>query len=326
MSLLLLGGGLPRIPLIRPGLISPRLSFARAQTGGATSSYIAADGTTIVSDVPADRPRFNGPSLRALIEGQRTNVLVNSATLSTQSVSVTAGTYTLSFRGTGSVTLSGAGSGTLAGSGATTRVQLAVTVTTGTLTLTVTGSVTTAQLEVGPFASSYIPTDATAKTRGADLVSASLAALGIPASGACTLLWSGKIGRVASGQFQTVAHIDDGSANNRALLRNDNTSLTLWRVTGGAASSAVIGPISSDTMFRCGMSLDGSGRVAASLDGGSVSAVTGAPTSGFTMLRAGTDNAGLQALFGDVGRLDLIPCAISDTRLQAEVAAMPLLY
>ena len=31
MSLLLLSSGLPRIPLIRPGWISPLLSFARAQ-------------------------------------------------------------------------------------------------------------------------------------------------------------------------------------------------------------------------------------------------------------------------------------------------------
>ncbi len=75
------------------------------------------------------------------------NLLLNTATLSTQSVTTAAIRYVLSFKGTGSVALSGAYTGSLAGTGASNRVALAFTSTAASLTLTVTGTVTEAQLE-----------------------------------------------------------------------------------------------------------------------------------------------------------------------------------
>ena len=72
MSLLLLSSGLPRIPLIRPGWISPLLSFARAQLAGVESTYY--DGTQWRT-AAADMPRFV-PGLQ--LEGQRTNAIRNS--------------------------------------------------------------------------------------------------------------------------------------------------------------------------------------------------------------------------------------------------------
>jgi hypothetical protein len=76
------------------------------------------------------------------------NMLLNSATLSTQSVSTAGGlTNILSFRGTGSVTLSGSATGTLAGTGLNNRVSLVVNPSAGSLTLTVSGQVLDAQLE-----------------------------------------------------------------------------------------------------------------------------------------------------------------------------------
>ena len=75
------------------------------------------------------------------------NILLNSATLSTQSVTTTPNYYILSFQGTGSVTLSGTSTGTTNGTGVGNRVYTRFKPTAGTLTLTVTGSVTSAQLE-----------------------------------------------------------------------------------------------------------------------------------------------------------------------------------
>lgn len=76
------------------------------------------------------------------------NILLNSATLATQTVSVvSASTKILSFTGTGSVTLSGAATGTLAGTGANNRVWLVITPSTTSLTCTVSGDVRMAQLE-----------------------------------------------------------------------------------------------------------------------------------------------------------------------------------
>jgi hypothetical protein len=80
----------------------------------------------------------------------RVNELLGSATLATQSVTVTAAQRTLSFTGTGTVTLSGVSTaGPLVGTGVSDRVSLTFTPTAGTLTLTVSGSVTAAQLQLG---------------------------------------------------------------------------------------------------------------------------------------------------------------------------------
>jgi len=78
------------------------------------------------------------------------NLLLNSATLSTQTVTtgLQAGvSVILSFSGTGSVAISGGYTGSLAGTGVSDRVSLKFTTTTNSLTFTVTGSVTSAQLE-----------------------------------------------------------------------------------------------------------------------------------------------------------------------------------
>ena len=106
-----------------------------------------------------------------LNEPQRTNLLLNSATLSTQNVAVSAQEYTLSFYGTGTVTLTAASTaGPLVGTGAyPNRVTLTFTPSAGILTVTVSGSVTNAQLEAGSTASSWIPTTGTSATRAADV-------------------------------------------------------------------------------------------------------------------------------------------------------------
>jgi hypothetical protein len=85
------------------------------------------------------------PVLRA-----RYNLLLNSATLSTQNVTTQATNYTLRFEGTGSVVLSGTGSGTF-----TTGVNT-FTATAGTLTLTVTGTVSNADLRPTSQANGFV--------------------------------------------------------------------------------------------------------------------------------------------------------------------------
>ena len=320
-------GGLPVIPLIRPGWISPRLSFSRAQFTDIDASHIGADNSTLAFDA-ADAARFSGAAGRLTIEGQRTNALSATETLSTQSVIVTATAYTLSFWGTGSVTLSGAATGTLAGTGAANRVTQTFTPSAGTLTLTVTGTVNYAQLEQGTFASTYIRKATGAATRGADLVTASLASLGIPPSGACTMLWSGVKPQfaAASGATQSIIQLDDGTGTNRFMLRNPTPTsvVTVNRVTAGSvAGDASVGTPSAGVAFAAGLTIDGAGRLAASFNGAAVGVRIGGPTSGLTTLRVGTDISGASALFGDTGYLDVIPRPVDDATLQRLVAAFP---
>jgi hypothetical protein len=154
--------------------LDPRVTFTRSDN---TATVINSAGTIV--SVNADTPRFNfNPSTLVcnglLIEQQRTNLLLNSlidgTSLGTQSVTVTAVEHTLSFYGTGTVVLSGVHSATVNGSGAyPTRTTLTFTPSAGSLTLTVTGTVQFANLEVGSFATSFVPTDGTTKTRENDI-------------------------------------------------------------------------------------------------------------------------------------------------------------
>lgn len=169
-------------PAIRPALdlnfagsriVDPRITFSRSGTGNVASYF---DEKGVMRFAPPNVPRidFNpvtGECIGLLMEEQRTNLLLNSATLSTQNVTVSAATYTISFYGTGTINLSNAASETLVGLGATDRVQLTFTAIAGTLTVTVSGSCTEAQLEVGPQASTYIPTTSAQVTRSADAMS-----------------------------------------------------------------------------------------------------------------------------------------------------------
>lgn len=150
----------------------PNISFTRASA----ANYFNSAG--VLTSAAINEPRFDHDpvtleSKGLLVELSRTNLLLNSVSLSTQSVVVTAVAHTLSFYGTGTITLSGASTdGPLVGSGAfPTRSTLTFTPTVGALILTVTGTVEYAQLEVGSFASSYITTPGPSATRSSDLPS-----------------------------------------------------------------------------------------------------------------------------------------------------------
>lgn len=153
---------------------SPSSSFPTGWSFSRTGAGTALTSAGVIVPFATGVPRITDRGL--LVEGARTNLLLNSATLVTQSVTVTAVAHTLSFYGTGAVTLSGTSTaGPLVGTGAGNRVTLTFTPTAGTLTLTVTGSVTMAQLEIGSFATSPIITTGAAATRSLDVAENALA-------------------------------------------------------------------------------------------------------------------------------------------------------
>jgi len=172
-----------------------------------------------------------------LIEEQRSNLLLNSATLSTQVVTVAATAHTLSFYGTGTIVLSGASTGTVVGTGAyPARTTLTFTPTVGVLTLTVTGSVTMAQLEAGAFATSYIPTVASQVTRAAD--SASMI-------GNNFARWYNQTEGTVFSSTQTLAaggekynwEISDGTVNNRFASLGQAGNQDFYVITGGVVQA-----------------------------------------------------------------------------------------
>lgn len=156
--------------IVRPLTIASTGSFTRATVG----TYFDRLGALQTAAINVARFSFNPASLASgpvlLLEPAATNILLGSATLATQSVTVTATPYILSFYGLGNITLSGAATGTITGSSTTgVRTTLAFTPTAGTLTLTVSGPCTLAQLETGTRATSYIATTVSSVTRSADV-------------------------------------------------------------------------------------------------------------------------------------------------------------
>jgi hypothetical protein len=151
-----------------------------SRSGPAT--IFAADGTlqTIGENVPRfEHDPATGLCLGLLLEEARTNLILNSAAPASQTVTVAARAYALSFYGTGSIVLSGAHSATLAGTAAfPSRSSLVFTPSAGSLTLTITGTVQFANLEAGAstvhsWPSSWIPTAGETATRGRDIATIS---------------------------------------------------------------------------------------------------------------------------------------------------------
>ena len=86
----------------------------------------------------------------------------------------------------------------------------------------------------------------------------------------------------------------------------------------GHYAYADIGTISANTNSQVVLSLDGAGTIKACEDGGTVSTLTGAATSGFTTLVLGNDVSGNSALFGTIGTQSVyLGASVTDTQLQS---------
>lgn len=186
------------------------------------------------------------------------------------------------------------------------------------------------QIEVGAFASTPIlPAIGTpaAATRGEDSISATLTSLGIPASGDCTLLWSGVVQAAAPvNANQTMLHVDSGTNTNRYFLRvaAGASGVQVGRSNVGVTvSSPTIAAMVAGAPFRAGMTIS-NGRAAGSVNGSALQEVTGGVTSGLTVFRVGTDASNAAALFGETLTVRLLRGAVSDQQLRALVAALPV--
>jgi hypothetical protein len=158
-------------------VVSPVVSSGYAPYTRAGTAYYVSEAGAMTAAAP-DVVRFDwtgGEFRGALVEPAATNLLLNSVTLVTQTVAVSAGqTYTLSFFGFGWVQMSGASVQLLNGVGGSPgiggRASLTFTASSNSLTLTVSLTVTYAQLELGSAATSYILTTTAAATRAACVV------------------------------------------------------------------------------------------------------------------------------------------------------------
>jgi hypothetical protein len=140
-------------------------------TRATSATRVNANGVieTVGANVPLiDHTGGGCPTI--LVQPQRTNSLLNSATVANQTIITGAVAYTLSFYGSGTITLSGTHTATVVGLG-TARKTYTFTPTAGNLVLTVSGTCTNGQLEAGSYATSEIPTTSAIVTRNADVIS-----------------------------------------------------------------------------------------------------------------------------------------------------------
>lgn len=289
---------LPRLALdFTTALLDPRITFTRS---GDTATVTNSSG--VIVGVNADLPRFDyDPTTLVckglLIEEARTNELLNSlidgTSLSTQLVTVTAAARTLSFYGTGEIVLSGAHSATVTGTGAyPSRKTLTFTPSAGALTLTVTGTVQFAQLEIGSFATSFIPTGIMALTRNADV--ATMTGTNFSDWFNATegsFVFECSASAIASTTF--IASINDGTTSERIRFLASSGSQVIV-VDGGAQQSSIdAGAFVANTNGKiCGAYKQNS--FAAAIDGGAFVETTSGNLPTVTQMAIGNNNSGGQ--------------------------------
>ena len=237
---------LPRLALdFTTASLDARITFTRS---GNTATVTNSSG--VIAAINADLPRFDyDPTTLVckglLIEEARTNLLTTSkidgTVLVTQIVATTAVAHTLSFYGTGSIVLSGTSVATVTGTGAyPSRKTLTFTPTVGALTLTVSGTVQYAQLEIGGFATSFIPTTI-ATTRNAD--NASMTGTNFSSwynATANTFFAQWSSFSVGAGTNPMVFTVSDGTTNNLSQLYINGSTSIVWNVRSGAADSCAL--------------------------------------------------------------------------------------
>ena len=201
-------------------------------TGGVAGATVTRGDGTIASFAAANTPRVAAPS-------SVTNLILNSATFGTQTITVVSGvTYTLSGYGTaaGVLTCSGASTATLTGTGATNRVSTTFTATTGSLTITLTsGTWTSSQLDISPVARTYVATTGAVVT--ADDYTAVRGNLWLNSSGTQTIT-------TVAGQKYTVSV---GSAGGTVTLSGGGSGVASFGapVTFTATTTSVTGTVAS---------------------------------------------------------------------------------
>jgi len=223
------------------------LAFQRATT----TTRIDSNGN--IEDVDINVPVIDWTSGIPMLSlnPSRTNLFLNSLNLPTQSVTVSAQAYTVSFWGTGTIDFTGAYVGSLVGTGDNDRVSITFTPTAGSLNCTVSGTVNRAQIESGLFASRYIPTTSGTVTRAADIINAKTGISNLIGQTEGTLYWEGS--SIVDNTNKVLFGINDGTANNRVSVRiNTSNFIQLIVAFGGSTVANIIRSeaIVSDQIYK----------------------------------------------------------------------------
>ena len=171
-----------------------------------------------------------------------------------------------------------------------------------------------AQLEVGAFPTSYIPTTTAALTRSADVCSIT--------GGDFTSLYNATEGTIlanastpASGD-RTVLSTDDNTANEMTRLRTEGTN-PFFKVTDGGSDVVAIdaGTVTANTTFKLAAAYE-INNFAASINGGAVVADTSGTIPTVDRMRIGAGQGG-NTMCGHIARIQYFRKRLPDAKLQS---------
>jgi len=285
-----------------------------------TSVSTRVNSSGVVQDITNQVPPLDysggATSPCLLFEPSRTNFLLNSVSLSTQSVTTTATTYSLSFYGTGTITLSGTYSGSLVGTGASNRVSLTFTATAGTLTLTVSGTCANAQLESSLYPTSYILTTTSTRTRSGYTASKTSIPTLIGQTQGVLFLESATLFNDLTTRQVTISN---GTVSNRIALYYSNASNTISvsMTSGGTTIISSIDYVIADTTQFAKIAVRYSNTLGVSLWVNGVNRASSvATTLPVSMTRFGFDNASSTVFLGKVKSAQLYNTYLSDAEME----------
>jgi len=208
------------------------------------------------------------------------------------------------------IELYGAYSGQLDGNG---RVSLTFVAADTYLIMVPKNAVSRPQLELGAFATSYIPTAASTVTRNADVASVGVSQFPYSSS--------------ASSLVLSLSIFDDGGSDLLKLTHSASVNgLTFSTASGtGAinayvdASNVNIGVPTLNTVQKVGLAYDGSSNGAVR-NGGTVSSVGTTVSAPATKLCIGSSFNGLYPFSGHIRQITYLPRRISNAELQSRTA------
>jgi hypothetical protein len=216
---------------IRINAITAPVTRVQLNRGPTVLKYLPTTSTERYG-VPISRNPANN-EMMLISEPNRTNSLLNSGTPATQTVSLTANTYTLWITGAGSVALSGGPTGT-ATAGAPVTFTLA---STTSVSFAITGTVSFFQCENGSYPTSKIYTWTAARGRSGTQMS--VATSTFPTLGSEYLIYCDYWLKTVSGTSYVFALLTD--ANNRQTVWQNSGSTSYTNVASGTSSTAALG-------------------------------------------------------------------------------------
>ena len=174
-----------------------------------------------------------------------------------------------------------------------------------------------AQLELGSFATSYIPTGAATATRNADVASVSTQAFPYSATEGTVVV---NYDRVGINQYSRLFTLGDIGNNQVSVLHFNAGQENPYYVTSGAATT-VTGPSipAANATSKMGLAFK-TGDSAYSLNGATATAVTTSFTLSATGLQLGHVTGSGQYLNGHIRQITYLPRRISNTELQTRTA------